>query len=162
MEEKKLRPSINCLNLIKKYEGFKSKAYLCPAGIPSIGYGSTFWTDNSRVKLGQEISMENAERLVIYYLANTAHFIPDVNQNQFDALCSFIYNVGVANFRKSTLLKKIIDNPNDITIRDEFMKWTMGRVRGSLTQLPGLVKRRMAEADLYFKPIDNGENNIKQ
>ena len=154
--------SQNCIDLIKKYEGFKPKSYLCPAGVPTIGFGSTFWTDGSRVKLGQEITMENAEKLVIYYLANVAHFIPEVNQNQFDSLCSFIYNVGVANFRKSTLLKKVKENPDDPSIRDEFMKWTLARVRGAMKSLPGLVKRRTAEADLYFKPVTDGENNIKQ
>ena len=65
---------------------------------------------------------------------------------QFDALVSFAYNVGVGNFAKSTLLKKVNANPNDPTIRSEFEKWNKanGRV------LKGLVTRRKEEADLYF------------
>ena len=144
-------PSQNCVNLIKKFEGFKAKAYLCPAGIPSIGYGSTFWTDGSRVRLGQTISMQDAEKLLAYHLANVLHIIPDnINQNQMDALASFLYNVGVGNFRKSTLLKLVKNNPDDLNIRIEFMKWTMARKNGQMVELPGLVKRRKAEADLYF------------
>ena len=57
-----MKPSKNAVDLIKKSEGFRGKSYLCPAGLPTIGFGSTFWMDGSRVKLGQEISMENAEK----------------------------------------------------------------------------------------------------
>ena len=151
--KEQLKPSQNCVDLIKKFEGFKENSYLCSAGVPTIGFGSTTWTDGSRVRLGQKISMENAEKLLIYYIVNTIHYIPDnVNQNQFDALCSLIYNIGVANFRKSTLLKKIKDNPDRLDIRDEFMKWVNARKNGQLVKLPGLIRRRTAEADLYFKP----------
>ena len=151
MTERKI-PSQKCIDLIKKFEGFKSKSYLCPAGVPTIGFGSTMWADGSRVRLGQTITMENAEKLLAIYLANFLEHIPtNVNQNQFDSLCSFLYNVGVGNFRKSTLLKKVKDNPDRLDIRDEFMKWTMARKNGQLVQLPGLVKRRKAEADLYYE-----------
>lgn len=150
-DKKQMIPSQNCIDLIKKFEGFKANSYLCSAGVPTIGYGSTLWTDGRRVRLGQTISMQDAEKLMAFFLSNVLHFIPDtVNQNQFDALCSLIYNIGVANFRKSTLLKKVKENPDDLSIRDEFMKWTLARKNGQLVQLPGLVKRRKAEADLYF------------
>ena len=69
-----------------------------------------------------------------------------VNQCQFDALVSFTYNVGIANLKKSTLLRKVNMNPNDETIRDEFMKWT--KAGGKVYN--GLVKRRKDEADYYF------------
>lgn len=145
-------PSQKCFDLIKKFEGFKANSYLCPAGIPSIGYGSTMWTDGRRVRLGQTITMKDAEKLMAYFFANILHFIPDnVNQNQMDALCSFIYNVGISNFRKSTLLRKVKENPDTLDIRDEFMKWTLARKNGQMIQLPGLVRRRKAEADLYFQ-----------
>ena len=145
-------PSQNAINLIKKFEDFKGNSYLCPAGIPSIGYGSTMWTDGSRVKLGQTISLQDAEKLMAFFLANVIHFIPDnVNQNQFDALSSFLYNVGPGNFRKSQLLKMVRENPNNELIRDEFMKWTLSRKNGTLTPSNGLKNRRKAESDLYFK-----------
>ncbi len=144
--------SQNGINLIKKWEKFKANSYLCPAGVPTIGYGSTMWTDGRKVRLGQTISMQDAEKLMAYFLANVIHFIPDnVNQNQFDALCSFIYNVGIANFRKSTLLRKVKENPDDLDIRDEFMKWTLHRKNGQLVQSNGLRNRRKEEADLYFQ-----------
>lgn len=144
-------PSQNGINLIKKWEKFKPNSYLCPAGVPTIGYGSTFWTDGRRVRLGQTVTLQDAEKLMAYFLANVIHFIPDnVNQNQFDAICSLIYNIGVANFRKSTLLKKVKENPDDLTIRDEFMKWTLHRKNGQLVPSDGLRNRRKEEADLYF------------
>jgi len=144
-------PSQNGINLIKKWEKFKANSYLCPAGVPTIGYGSTFWTDGRRVRLGQTVTLQEAEKLMAYFLANVIHFIPDnVNQNQFDAICSLIYNIGVANFRKSTLLKKVKENPDDLSIRDEFMKWTLHRKNGQLVPSNGLKNRRKEEADLYF------------
>lgn len=147
-------PSQKCVDLIKKFEGFRGKSYLDTAGIPTIGYGSTFWTDGSRVKLGQEVSMEGAEKLLCFHLANIIHMIPkNVNQNQHDALACLMYNIGVGNFRKSTLLKRVTANPDDPTIKDEFMKWTFARFRGSLQQLPGLLKRRTMECNLYFEKI---------
>lgn len=143
--------SQNGINLIKKWEKFKPTAYLCPAGVPTIGYGSTMWTDGRKVRLGQTVTLQDAEKLMAYFLANVIHFIPDnVNQNQFDALCSFIYNIGVSNFRKSNLLKMVKENPDNEDIRDEFMKWTLHRKNGQLIQSNGLKNRRKEEADLYF------------
>ena len=70
----------------------------------------------------------------------------DINQNQFDALVSFAFNVGTYNLKKSTLLKKVNLNPNDSTIKDEFLRWTKSNGK----TLKGLVKRREEEANLYF------------
>ena len=143
--------SQNGINLIKKWEKFKPNAYLCPAGVPTLGYGSTMWTDGRKVRLGQTVTLQDAEKLMAYFLANVIHFIPDnVNQNQFDALCSLIYNIGVSNFRKSTLLKMVKENPDNENIRDEFMKWTLHRKNGQLIQSKGLKNRRTEESDLYF------------
>ena len=71
-----------------------------------------------------------------------------INENQLGALTSFAFNAGTGNLQKSTLLKKVNANPNDPTIRDEFMRWT--KAGGKV--LNGLVTRRKAEADLYFTP----------
>ncbi len=70
----------------------------------------------------------------------------DINQNQFDALVSFAYNLGPANLKNSTLLKKVNANPNDPTIKDEFLKWN----KAAGKPLKGLTKRRESEANLYF------------
>jgi lysozyme len=75
-----------------------------------------------------------------------SYCVDTINQNQFDALVSFCYNVGPGNLKSSTLLKKVNANPNDPTIRTEFLKWN----KGGGKVLAGLTRRRTAEANLYF------------
>jgi lysozyme len=140
------------LELIKKYEGFKAKAYLCPANVPTIGYGSTYYEDGTKVKLTdspitQERATELLEALLVSYERSVDSYCVDtINQYQFDALCSFAYNCGVGNLKSSTLLKKVNKNPQDVTIRNEFLKWN----KGGGKVLSGLTKRRIEEAQLYF------------
>jgi lysozyme len=145
--------SQNCINLIKLFEGYKPKAYLCPAGVPTIGYGSTMYTDGRKIKLGDTINEQQANELLMWELRNKAFSLNGlkINQNQIDALLSFIYNLGIGAFAKSTLKKKIVANPNDASIKAEFMKWNKARVGGQLIELKGLTRRRIAEAELYFK-----------
>jgi len=140
--------------LIRKYEGCKLKAYLCPAGKWTIGWGSTFYQDGSSVKQGDVITQERADQLFIILLDQFAKEIrplvrQDLNDNQFGALLSFAYNAGSTRFRNSTLRKMTIANPNNPQIRQEFMKWVN---RGTPSE-KGLTRRRTAEADLYFTPI---------
>ena len=138
----------NGIDLIKKFEGLRLESYKCPAGLWTIGYGNTMWENTIKVKENQVIDIQRAEKLLTYWVNKYADKINlKVNQNQFDALVSFAYNVGIGNFDSSTLKKKVIENPNDPTIRDEFMKWVSSKGK----QLSGLVKRREAEANLYFK-----------
>lgn len=138
--------------MIMKHEGVRLKAYLCPAKIPTIGWGNTVYENATKVKMGDEITLDRAKELfdliIIKFEKNVLSALKGVvvNQNQFDALVSFTYNVGFGNLNKSTLLKKVIANPNDITIRDEFMKWN--KAGGKV--LNGLTKRRADEANLYF------------
>lgn len=143
--------SKNCINLIKKFEGLFLKSYLCPANVATIGYGSTMWSDGRKVKLGEVISLDGAEKLLMWELEKKSVCLQglNLNQNQFDALLSFIYNVGVGAFKKSTILKLIKLNPMDKGIRDQFMRWVN---KGSSFE-KGLTRRRKAEADLYFTMI---------
>jgi lysozyme len=140
------------LDIIKKYEGFSSKPYLCPSKVITIGYGSTYYEDGSKVKLTdspitQERATELLEALLVSFeRAVDSYCIDTLNQNQFDSLVSFAYNCGVGNLKSSTLLRKVNVNPNNPTIKDEFLKWTKG---GGKT-LSGLVRRRTEEAQLYF------------
>ena len=140
------------LELIKKYEGFKAKAYLCPANVITIGYGSTYYENGTKVKLTdtlitKERATELLEALLVSYERSVDSYCVDtINQNQFDALCSFAYNCGVGNLKSSTLLKKVNKNPQDVTIRNEFLKWN----KGGGKVLSGLTKRRIEEAQLYF------------
>jgi lysozyme len=145
--------SQNCINLIKLFEGYKPKAYLCPAGVPTIGYGSTMYTTGLKIKIGDTINEQQANELLMWELRNKAYALHGlkINQNQFDALLSFCFNLGIGAFAKSTLKKKIVANPNDKSIKAEFMKWNKARVGGQLMELKGLTRRRIAEAELYFK-----------
>jgi lysozyme len=140
------------INLIKKYEGFSAKPYLCPAKIPTIGYGATFYPNGKKVTMSdKQITEVEATELLKNMLTRFEQYVDSfcidtLTQNQFDALVSFCYNVGPTNLKNSTLLKKVNNNPNDETINDEFMKWT----RGGGKVLKGLVTRRKSESELYF------------
>ena len=133
------------------FEGCRLEAYLCPASVPTIGYGSTYYEDGRPVKLGDAITQERADQLFEAIAEDFAKRVRSLlkvalNENQFSALVSFTYNVGVANLKKSTLLKKVNINPLDQTITDEFLKWN--KAGGKV--LAGLTRRREQEAKLYF------------
>lgn len=141
-----MKTSDKGINLIKAHEGLVLTAYKCPADIWTIGYGHT-----KDVKPGQTITALQADEflkqdLQMFEKAVNAHNL-NINQNQFDALVSFTYNVGPGNLQKSTLLKKVKLNVSDPTIAIEFAKWNKGGGR----ILPGLVKRRESESKLYFE-----------
>lgn len=143
-----MKPSINCINLIKTFEGYRPNAYVDSVGVVTIGYGSTHWMDGKKIRLGEKITLEGAE-LLLHWELNKSNVIDDLSltQNQYDALTSFIYNCGVNAFLKSTLFKKIKINANDIQIKNEFLKWNKGNGK----VIKGLTNRRNAEAELYFK-----------
>lgn len=147
-----MKVSQNGKEFIMKHEGVRLKAYLCPAKVPTIGWGNTLYENSTKVKMGDEISLEKAKELFSTIITKFEKSVLSalkggvVTQNQFDALVSFTYNLGAGNLNKSTLLKKVIAHPNDLTIRDEFMKWN--KAGGKV--LSGLTKRRAQEADLYF------------
>lgn len=139
------------LPIIKKFEGLRLTSYLCPSGLATIGYGATFYENGSRVQLGEKITIDRADSLLLMQVKLFENEVrrtvkSALNENQLGALVSFCFNIGGGAFSKSTLAKKANANPNDPTIRTEFMRWT----RGGGKVLPGLVKRREAEANLYF------------
>jgi lysozyme len=149
-----MKPSPFCLSLIKAFEGVKLTAYKCPANVWTIGYGTIRYKDGTKVKEGDIISSQRANEELLHEVEKKAEgvnrLVKNVNQQQFDALVSFAYNLGVGALEDSTLLKRVKANPNDPDIRVQFMKWTKARQGGVLKELPGLVRRRKAEADLYF------------
>lgn len=140
------------LNLIKEFEGFSSKPYLCPANIPTIGYGNTYYPDGQKVTLKDNPIDELKANEILEYVANKdfGSFINKVvkvalNQNQFDALVSFAYNIGNGNLQNSTLLKKL--NSGDYQgASNEFLRWNKsgGKV------LNGLTRRREKERALFL------------
>jgi lysozyme len=140
------------IDLIKRFEGCKLSAYKCSAGKWTIGYGNTFYPNNTNVKQGDVITQQQAEQYLLTLLETFENGVnnivkSNINQNQFDSLVSFAYNCGLANLQRSTLLKKINVNPNDLSISNEFMKWDKAIGK----QLKGLTIRRQAESNLYFK-----------
>lgn len=139
------------IDLIKQFEGVRLKAYKCPAGVWTIGVGST----QPPVKPGMEITNAQAMARLSKDLAQFEDAINnsvkvDLTQNQFDALVSFAFNVGIGAFQKSTLLKKLNAGQYD-AVPGELMKWT----KGGGKELPGLVRRRRAEAALWRGVDDN-------
>jgi lysozyme len=138
--------------LITNHEGLRLKPYLCPAKIPTIGYGNTYYPDGKRVTLlDKDITKQEAFDMFKEVANRFAKRVDtlvtsNLNQNQFNALVSFAYNVGTGNFSSSTLLKKVNKNPNDLTIKDEFLRWN--KAGGKV--LNGLTNRRNEEAILYF------------
>ena len=144
--------SKNGLDLIKQFEGFYSTPYLCPAGIPTIGYGNIFYEDGTKVTLQDNPITEQRASELLEFIANKnfGRFVNitvkvPLNQNQFDALVSFAYNLGNGNLQQSTLLKKLNDS-DYIGASLEFEKWNKsgGKV------LKGLIKRRLAEKELFL------------
>ena len=141
------------LEIIKKHEGLRLKPYLCPAGIPTIGYGNTYYENGLKVKLSDvPITNQRAEELLIIIVDRFSKGVEKlltrpVNQNQFDALVSFAYNLGVNALKTSTLLKRVNANPCDEDIKYQFSRWN--KANGIV--LNGLTKRRKEESDLYFE-----------
>ena len=146
-----MKTSKRGIDLLKAHEGLRLTAYHCSAGVLTIGYGHT----GADVTAGKTITQAEAERLLradVQWAEDAVNAaLPGINQNQFDALVSLVYNIGKPAFSVSTLLRKAKANANDPTIRAEFEKWRNGGGK----VLPGLVKRRAAEADLYFSPQMN-------
>ena len=137
--------------LIQQFEGLKLKAYQDSVGIWTIGYGNIQYPNGTKVKKGDEITREQAD-LMFKSTANT--FASKVNslinvcltQNQFNALVSLSYNIGIGAFKGSTLLKMVNASPNNPTIKNEFLKWKMAG--GKVIQ--GLLNRRVKESEVYF------------
>lgn len=141
-----------CVDLVKRFEGFYSKPYLCPAKVPTIGYGTIRYPNGTKVTLQDRPCTEaEAFEWLRHELNQKAKEVDAmttdaVNQHQFDALTSFAYNCGSQALKGSTLLKRVNANVADPTIRDAFMMW----VKADGKVLQGLKNRRAAEADLYF------------
>ncbi len=141
----------NGYDLIKQFEGCKLTAYQDSIGVWTIGYGSTYYENMQKVKHGDKVSQQRADE-IFEFVAN--RFVRNIDvlitsqltQNQFNAVVSLAYNIGMGNFQKSTLLKKLNKNPNDKSISAEFNKW----VNAGGKPLQGLITRRKKESEIYF------------
>lgn len=135
------------IDLIKSFEGFKPDAYLCPAGKWTVGYGTTFAVNSTA-----HVSFEEAEE----YLRRDISKIEDVlnsrsswnlTQNQFDALCSFVYNIGLTSFRCSHLYTGL-NSGHKVEAADEFLRWRFIHT----VENSGLLTRRQKERKLFLEP----------
>ncbi|MDO4827375.1 MAG: lysozyme [Bacteroidia bacterium] len=140
-----MKASEKAYSLIRQSEGLRLTAYRCSAGVWTVGYGHTIG-----VTEGMTISIEQAEKYLRQDIGTAESIVnaecSNLRQCQFDALVSFVFNVGGGNFRKSTLLMKVKVNPDDNSIMDEFLRWVYAKGK----VLSGLQKRRLAEMKLYF------------
>lgn len=133
------------LSLIKKFEGFSSRAYICPAGVLTIGYGHT----GKDVHKGDSITEEIGEDLLLDDLVWVENAINDkvkvpLTQNQYDALCSLVFNIGASAFSASTLLK-LLNAKNYEAVPAQFLRWDKAKGK----PIAGLTTRRMAEKNLW-------------
>ena len=139
---------------IKRFEGFRKKAYQDVKGVWTIGYGHT-----GDVKEGDYITKQQAEELLLKDLERFERFVDSLevchgDQGKFDALTDFAYNCGIENLKKSTLLLYICEGRSEAEIRHEFSRWVYSGGR----KLRGLAKRRQWEADRFFN--SNTRDNI--
>ena len=136
---------MKAIELIKEFEDLRLEAYLCPAGVWTIGWGHT-----KGVKQGMKITEEQAEELLREDMQEAIKAVDKLGVNltekQYNALVSFVFNIGGGAFATSTIRRKILANPNDKSIRNEFMRWVYARGK----MLEGLERRREEEAELYF------------
>ena len=138
--------------LIKTFEGLSLKPYLCSAKVPTIGWGATFYTNGIKVKMSDApITKEKADEMLKViadsFALKVSKIVPNnLTQNQFNALVSFAFNLGVQALSNSTLLRLVKINPNDANIAKQFLRWNQagGKV------IDGLTKRRIKESALYF------------
>lgn len=140
-----MKSTDKAINLIKSFEQLRLNSYRCPAGVWTIGYGHT-----DGVNQGMLITEKTADAFLRQDIRNAEHCVNqmgvDLTQGQFDALVSFVFNVGVQAFRISTLRRLVMSNPDDPKIADEFRRW----VYAGNKKLPGLIKRREKEIELYY------------
>lgn len=152
-------------DLIKFYEGLpkankdkKYPPYICPAGYPTLGFGSRYKADGKEVTMKDDaVTLAEANALLdvtlsTYEKAVTRNVKVKLTQNQFDALVSFVYNLGEANFKSSTLLKRINSGDFDGAAK-QFLVWNKARVRGTMVAMPGLTKRRASEMNLFLSTV---------
>jgi lysozyme len=149
----------NFINLIKSFEGLYLNAYhdlIDPPGVDTIGYGTIqyppTYLGGKHVKVGDpKITEDQAIEFLMWEVNVKTSHLPNIvhanlTPNQWGAIISFEYNLGEGALESSTLLKEINSNPNNPDIRNQFLRWD----RASGKEVPGLERRRIAEADLYF------------
>ena len=143
------------IELIKSFEGLRLKAYKCPAGIYTIGFGHTSAAGNPQVRPGLTITADDAGDILVadllkYEMAVVGSLDKFANENQFAAMVSLCYNIGPGNFKKSSVVR-YFNAGMPAKAADAFLLWN--KANGKV--LPGLTRRRKAERELFLKPVQN-------
>jgi len=153
----------NGLDLVKHFEGLYTDAYICPAGVTTIGYGHT-----GNVELGQSITPKEAENILQGDMQKLAVAVEkaievELNDNQFAALVSFAFNCGAGNLRASTLCRKLNAGDYDC-VPSELGRWVKASdpKTGKKRSLAGLVKRRAAEGTLFLKQMNEQKDSLPE
>lgn len=150
-----LKISETGINLIKQFEGCQLKAYKCPAGVWTIGWGTTEPVNGVKPHQGMVITQAQADQLLINHLKTYENAVNklgvSLNQNQFDALVSFCYNLGTGIFKGNLITA--IKGGNWSNVASQMLLYNKARVGGILTELKGLTRRRQAESELFLKPV---------
>jgi lysozyme len=138
-----------CVELVAKWEGFREDAYLCPAGVWTIGYGTTRWPDGRRVKSGEKITRKVADGMMRLHLRDFASEVDrlvdvPLTTHERAALISFTYNVGSSAFASSTL-RKLLNEGDRAGAAEQFRRWN--KAGGQVSQ--GLINRRAEEAAMF-------------
>ncbi len=151
-----MKTSHKGLALIKRFEGFRATAYLCPAGVPTIGWGTTEGVTHDDVRNRRTVTRDEADQLLMRHLvkyeAAVQRALGDCNQHEFDAAVSLAYNIGTAGFATSTVAKAH-RRGDKLAATRAFGLWNKATVSGKKQVLPGLTARRAAEAALYAEPV---------
>lgn len=149
------------IDMVKSFEGLQLKPYKDSVGIPTIGYGCTLYDDDvTKVTMNDApISKERAEELLAYEINKKADFVEkyltvEVNDNEFAALVSFAYNLGLGSLHGSTLLKLLNANSDRQAVADQFLKWN----KAGGAEVPGLTRRRQAERSLFLHPVESNSD----
>lgn len=147
--------SPNGIKFIQGFEGFSTKAYDDGVGVWTIGWGTILYENGTKVKRGDSITVERALELFMHDLSNFERAVQNLvkvplTQNQYDALVSFTYNVGISALSGSSLLKKLNSGLYK-EASNGLLAWNKGRVNGKLVELKGLTRRRTAERELFLK-----------
>jgi lysozyme len=154
------RVNKTAVDLIKGFEGLRLKPYLDAVGIPTIGYGTIMYPDGKKVSLSDpEISEAKSLEYLEYEVNKKASAVEKMvsvplNDNEFGALVSFAYNVGVGALQKSTLLKFLNASQDRVAVADQLLRWN----KAGGKELPGLTRRRQAERSLFLNPVAPAKN----
>ena len=144
--------------LIEKWEGRVEKVYVCPGGKLTAGIGHALTVQEKRVyKLGSKVGGQQVDQWFDDDADKAANVVDNwvavpLTQGQFDALVSFVFNLGSVNFKRSTLLKKL-NKGLYLEAAEELLRWVHSRSNGRMRKLPGLVTRRQAERELFLEGI---------